>query len=107
MKYWLYTLTPSRPTFPEGITEAETAILHAHFAYWNRLSEQGKAIVFGPVSHPRHDFGGVGFVELPDDEDPNALGTNDPWIVADVGFRFEVMAMPAAVIRPMNKAATA
>jgi uncharacterized protein YciI len=107
MKYWLYTLTPSRPSFPADITEAETAILHDHFAYWSRLSDEGKAIVFGPVSHPRNDFGGVGIIELPDDEDPNVLGSNDPWITADVGFRFEIMAMPAAVIRPSTMTAAA
>jgi hypothetical protein len=36
-------------------------------------------------------------MQLEDDADANALGTNDPTIKANVGFNFEVYSIPQAV----------
>jgi uncharacterized protein YciI len=68
-----------------------------HVAYWRSLVDSGKVLAFGPVVHPRGEFGGLALLVLDDEEDPTSYGHGDPVIVADVGFRFEVFPMPQLI----------
>ncbi len=99
MKNWFYALIPPRPTFPDDMKEPEAEIMREHVAYWIGNVNAGKAVLFGPVRHPRADFGGLGVLALDDDEDPNSYGRSDPAIRADVGFSFECLFMPQLVQR--------
>lgn len=99
MKNWFYILSSPRPTFQKDMTEPEAELMKEHVAYWSGHVNAGKALLFGPVNHPRADFGGVGVLALDDDEDPNSYGRSDPAIRAAVGFSFECMLMPALVQR--------
>jgi hypothetical protein len=54
-------------------------------------------LVFGPVIHPKAEFGGIAILALEDDEDPNDYSLGDPVIRADAGFRFEAFWMPQLV----------
>ncbi len=93
MAYFLYKLIPPRPAFPDGMSDAESAIMQRHFAYWAAHVESGTAVVFGPVVDPSGNYA-IAVLELEDGADPSALGVEDPAITANAGFRFEVHPMP-------------
>lgn len=60
------------------------------------MTDKGIAIVFGLVLDPKGPWG-VGIVEVADEADARALGTNYPAVKA--GLTFEVYPMPDAVVR--------
>ncbi len=97
MKYFLYKLIPPRPTFPADMTPAEAKLMEEHSAYWRDLMNKGLVIVFGPVFDPKGTYG-IAVLQLEDDAGANLLGTNDPTIKANVGFKFEVHSMPQVVL---------
>ncbi len=102
MKYFLYKLIPPRPTFLADVTQAEAKLMQEHSTYWRHLMSKGLVVVFGPVSDPKGTYGIV-VIQLEDDADANALGTNDPTIKANVGFKFEVYSM-SQVVLPASRA---
>jgi len=93
MNYFYYRLNAPRKTFALDMTPEEAQLMQVHTAYWKKLVDAGKVIVVGPVLDPREAFG-VGIVQLPEGEDPQQIGINDPAITANQGFSFEVHAMP-------------
>jgi hypothetical protein len=95
--YWLSVLVPPRPTFASDMTDDERALMLEHVRYWRGQMEKGKVLAFGPVLHPRAEFGGVALLTLDGGEDPDAYARADPAILADVGFRFEAFPMPQLV----------
>jgi len=97
MKYFLFKLIPPRPTFPADMTPAEPQLMQEHSRYWRDLMSKGLVVVFGPVADPKGTYG-IAVIQIEDDTDVNLLGTNDPTIEADVGFRFEVYSMPQVVL---------
>jgi uncharacterized protein YciI len=97
-KYFLCKLIPPRPTFAQGMTDAEATLMQQHVAYWKGLMDRGLVIVFGPVADPKGTYG-VAILELEEQDDANALGMNDPTIKANGGFHFEVYPMDRAVLR--------
>jgi len=76
--------------------EVERKVMQEHAIYWKGLVDRGIAIVFGPVLDPTGTWG-VAIVEVADEPDARALGTNDPAIKA--GLTFEVFPMPGAIVR--------
>lgn len=92
----MYKLIPPRPTFAQDMTEVERKVMQEHVVYWKALTDIGTAIVFGPVLDPKGPWG-VAVVEVADEADARALGTNDPAVKA--GLTFEVYAMPDTVVR--------
>lgn len=98
MSYFFYRLDPPRPTFSVDMTETEARLMREHVDYWTALLKQGRVIAFGPVADPKGAFG-IGILELDDAVDANALGANDPVLLANAGFRFEVHLMPRLVLR--------
>jgi len=101
MNYFLYRLNPPRPTFPRDMTPAERDLMREHVAYWTRLMKEGRVIAFGPVADPKGSYG-IGIIQLERGEDANALGANDPIILAHVGFGFEIHPMPQLVLSKQN-----
>jgi uncharacterized protein YciI len=95
-KQFMYKLIPPRPTFAQDMTEAERKVMQEHVVYWKGLTDRRIAIVFGPVLDPKGPWG-VAIVEVADEADARALGTNDPAVKA--GLTFEVYAMPGTVVR--------
>jgi len=57
MSYYLFKLTPPRPTFPQDMTPAELEVMQAHSAYWSALANKGVAIVSAPLPTPAADGG--------------------------------------------------
>jgi len=97
MKYFLLKLIPPRPIFPADMTPQEAKLMQEHSEYWRHLMSKGLVAVFGPVSDPKGTYG-IAVLQLDDDADANALGSNDPTIKANAGFRFEVYSMPQVVL---------
>jgi uncharacterized protein YciI len=103
MNHFLYKLIPPRPTFDKDMSESEHAIMGQHVTYWQELTERGPAIVFGPVSDPAGAWG-LAVVEADSDEQVRALGDADPAVASGLA-RFEVCAMPGAIVAQARAAA--
>lgn len=99
MAYFLLRLLPPRPSFQQDMTPAERQIMQDHVRYWTGMSQQGKAIAFGPVVDPRGGWG-VGLLEAADAAEAHAITGNDPAILSRTGFKTEVLPMPMLVLRP-------
>jgi len=67
--------------------------------YWTERLADGMAVAFGPVADPKGGWG-VGIVEVDGPETVKTLEANDPVIRSERGFRYEVLPMPLAVVRP-------
>lgn len=93
MSHFLYRLIPPRPTFDRDMSEA--AIMGRHAAYWQGQTEQGTAIVFGPVADPAGAWG-LAVVVAESEQDVRVLGLGDPAVTSQLA-RFEVYAMPGAI----------
>ena len=92
-KQFLYKLIPTRPTFSQDMTEVERRVMQEHAIYWKGLTGRGTAIVFGLVLDPKGPWG-VAIVEVADEPDARALGTNDPAVKAGLTFEVYPMAHP-------------
>jgi len=98
VKYYFGKLIGPRATFPHDITPSEAQLMKEHSIYWRKVMDQGHVVAFGPVADPKGFFGAL-VLELPDDMGARALMLNDPVLLADVGFAFELYPMPSAVVR--------
>ena len=79
------------------MTESEIKIMQDHATYWKGLMDDGIAIVFGLVLDPRGPWG-IGIVDVINESDAHALGTNDP-AVKEAGLTFEVYSMSGSIVR--------
>ena len=96
MNRFLYKLIQPRLTFIQDMTEAERKVMQEHATYWKCLIDDSIATIFGLVLDPRGPWG-VGIVDVANESDARALGTNDPAVKA--GLTFDVSPMPCAVVR--------
>jgi uncharacterized protein len=96
---FLYKLTPPRKTFPQDITPSEAKLMQDHAAYWRGLLGQERIIVFGPVADPGGTYG-IAVILATNEAEARELVTNDPIIKANIGFKFDVFAMPRAEAVP-------
>jgi uncharacterized protein len=96
--YFVYKLIPPRPTFATDLIDAEADIMGRHVAYWQRLTEAGKAVAFGPVADPSGAWG-LAVVEAGSEEEVRGMGVDDPAVTSEMAS-FEVYAMPDAIVRP-------
>lgn len=99
MNHFLYKLVPPRPTFPADMTEAEAAIMEAHFGYWARLIAERQAVAYGPVADPKGTYG-IAVVEVADEAAARSIAADDPAIQSNAGFDFELHPMADAMVRP-------
>jgi uncharacterized protein YndB with AHSA1/START domain len=95
-RYFLFRLHPPRPTFIRDMTAEEMALMKAHGAYWKTKLDEGKVIAFGPVADPAGSWG-MGLLRVADAAEVEGLTQNDPVMLANQGFRYEVLPMPQAV----------
>jgi uncharacterized protein YciI len=97
-RFYLLRLIPPRPTFPQDMTDAERQVMMQHVAYWTKQMGEGRVIVFGPVADPAGAWG-VGIVQVKDEAAVHALRDGDPAVVSGIGFRYEVLPMPRAIVK--------
>jgi|SRR5271165_2729662 len=97
-RYFLCRLLPPRATFMQDLSANEVDVMKRHVAYWSDLLQRGFVVVFGPVADPKGGWG-VGIVRASSEEEMNALRDADPAILANIGFQYEILPMPRAVVR--------
>ena len=98
MSYYLFKLTPPRPTFPQDMTPAEGEVMQAHGAYWSTLANNGVAIVVGPVADPAGAWG-VAVVEVADEAAARTLADKDPVTMSGLAFKYDIFPMLQALLR--------
>lgn len=98
MSYYMYKVTPPRPTFATDMTASEAAIMDYHIAYWTDLLDKGIAVTFGPVADPAGLYG-MAVVESHSEQEVRVLASGDPVICTGL-FTYEVFTMPQAIARP-------
>lgn len=98
MAYFALKLVSPRPSFPMDATEPEQKAMQAHFAYWQRLADEGRAIAVGPVFDPAGPFG-LALIEVDDQAQAEALSQADPVITAGLGFHYQVFPIPSLILR--------
>lgn len=97
--FFLVRLVPPRPTFIVDMNEDERRIMGEHAKYWRGLFAAGTAHAYGPVADPTGAWG-VGILELEGGEAAvKRLEAGDPVVSANIGFRYEILSMPTAVVR--------
>ena len=96
--FFLCRLLPPRPTFAFDMTPDERKVMLAHGAYWREHLAKGTTIVFGPVADPKGGWG-LGVVRAASEAEVRAFERQDPVILANLGFSYEVMPMLTAVFR--------
>lgn len=105
MSYYLFKVTPPRPTFATDMTPAEAATIADHVAYWTGLLHRGTAVAFGPVTDPAGLYG-MAVVEAEAERDVRVLSTHDPAITTGL-FTYDVFPMPQAIARPHHTSPSA
>lgn len=98
MNYFLCRLNPSRSTFAEDMSDDERQLMRIHAHYWKGLLDRGKVLLFGPVGDPSGIWG-VAVVEVKDADEVAALTTNDPIIVGNRGFSYDIFPVLPALAR--------
>lgn len=97
MKYFVLRLFAPRPTFIADMTDAERTLMQAHVTYWAGLMAKGLVVIFGPVMDEKYPYG-LGVVRLAEGATPDEISQNDPVILANAGFRYEVSPMLRAIV---------
>ncbi len=96
--YFCCRLLAPRPTFAFDMSPDERKAMLAHGAYWRELLAKGNAIVFGPVNDPQGPWG-LGVIRAANEAELDAFKDHDPAVLANIGLKYEVMPMLAAVFR--------
>ncbi len=96
--HFVYKLIPPRPTFAGDMSDSEKAVMGEHAAYWTKLFERGRVVVFGAVLEPAGVWG-LAVVEADSIDEVRAFAEDDPAVKTRT-CTFEVGAMlPGAVVR--------
>jgi uncharacterized protein YciI len=97
-KYFFLKLIPPRPTFSQDMTDEERNLMFQHIAYWTKIFDEGKSIIFGPVLDPKGSWG-LGVAEVDDESEVKQLTSNDPVIKASLNFNYETYPMEVGKVR--------
>ena len=76
-KYFVLHLLPSRSNFAQTMTEEERSIMRKHIAYWTKIMNEGKVLVFGPVLDPNEVYG-LGIISVDTEQEVKDFIANDP-----------------------------
>ena len=90
-------LIAPRATFAFDMTDEERSLMEGHRIYWTRAVDDGRVVAFGMVGDPAAPFG-IGIVEVEDEPAAQRFTNGDPVILANRGFRWDVLPMPFGVI---------
>ena len=95
-RHFVYKLIPPRPGFAMEMTDAETAVMADHAAYWQRHMDAGRVVVFGPVVD-RSGSWGLAVVRADSEDEVTALGREDPAVTSGT-CTFDVGTMPVTIL---------
>jgi len=71
--------------------------MQRHFGYWQEQLARGSVLVYGPVPDPKGTYG-IAVLKAPDEPAARAICEADPVLAPELGFSFELFAMPDAVV---------
>ncbi len=97
MRGWLYLLRPVRLAMVDDPTAAEAAIVSDHFAYLERLRDEGRLIVAGPSLAGEDTFGLV-VLSIEDELEARAVMAADPAVTGGV-MTAELRPLRLSVVR--------
>lgn len=100
MAFFLMKLIPPRPNFPADAHTSELEAMGRHSDYIRHLIDIGVVFAAGPVMDPAGTWG-VAIAEAEDEKTICEYGQNDPVILADLGFRWEILPM-ASLLAPVR-----
>jgi hypothetical protein len=92
-------LNPPRASFALDMTEDEGQLMEAHAEHWRSWMAKGHVVAFGLVGDPAGPYG-VGIIRVPDEATARALTDSDPVMLANRGFRYDILPMPFGVVHP-------
>ena len=85
MPQFIYTLKPVRPDMLSGgLTEAEDAVIGAHFSYLSDLTEKGVVKLAGRTLTTGPESFGVVIFEAENEEAARSIMANDPAVKGNV-----------------------
>src|SRR5215217_5422094 len=93
MQSFYCRLVAPRSTFGQDMSPAEMALMQQHAAHWKGSDAWHNVLAFGVVADPAGVFG-VAILEAEDESAVRAVTDADPVILANVGFRYDILAMP-------------
>lgn len=82
MQQYICFLEPNRPDLPENPTPAESSIIDAHFAYYQKLLDKGSLHLAGRTHEP--PYVGILIYDAPTKEDAISIAAQDPAITKGV-----------------------
>jgi uncharacterized protein YciI len=91
-QHFALRLLPCRPDFAQTMTDAESAIMGEHLAFWNDYMSQGKVIAFGPVLDPAGAYG-LGIVSVDSEDEVKEMIQNDPAAAINTYEYYPMMAV--------------
>jgi uncharacterized protein len=81
---WLVVLRPVRAEMPFEPTAEESHAVSEHFAYLQRLRDEGKLVLAGPSPVAPGDTIGIGVYDVEDEAEALALVEADPAVTSGV-----------------------
>ena len=93
-KHYYFKLIPPRTSFPQDITQEESALMQEHSDYFGQHFDAGRLLLYGPVMAPGGAFG-LGILEVDEEAEAMQFGENDPSVRAGLN-RFEFYPMRVA-----------
>lgn len=101
-RQYLYQTRLTRPSMLlEGLTPREEEIGAQHFAYLQRLAEQGTVILVGRTQNNDESTFGIAIFQAASEEEARAIVDNDP-AVAQGMMRAELFPYRIALFHPEN-----
>jgi hypothetical protein len=97
MPYFLCQLRPPRASFMVDMTGDERMLMLAHQQYWRPHVDSGVMIAMGPVADPNGGWG-LGLAEALDRAAIEALLAQDPVILANHGFAYDLHSIPQMIL---------
>ena len=101
--HFVYKLIPPRPTFAADMTEAEQAVMGDHAAYWTKLFEEGRVVVFGAVLEPAGVWG-LAVLEADSADDVRAVAQDDPAVKTGTCTLEVGTMLPGTIVRTADAA---
>ncbi|MBZ0295445.1 MAG: YciI family protein [Anaerolineae bacterium] len=99
---WLYRIQPFRPQMlTDGGTPEEAAIVSEHFAYLQRLMEEGVLLLAGRTLNTDYSSFGIAVFNAESEEAAWELAHNDPAVKKKV-MRAEIYPYRMALFDPEN-----
>lgn len=100
-QFFFIKLIAPRPTFAQDMNDEERTVMQEHISYWMGLTQEGTAVLFGPVFEPTGGYG-MGVIEVADEQAAKEIMLHDPTILSNRNFAFEIHPMRVGMIRKQD-----